>query len=110
MQMVNEVVRGEQADQFRLLQSTLRDRWQSIEDSNNSDVDILVVPSLSIDQRELTKIEGYEHYEERLLFSLIRLWNPRNRLIYITSVPLHPSIVDYYLQLLPGIPFSHEEC
>lgn len=107
MQMVNEVVRGEQADQFRLLQSTLRDRWQSIEDSNNSDVDILVVPSLSIDQRELKKIEGYEHYEERLLFSLIRLWNPRNRLIYITSVPLHPSIVDYYLQLLPGIPFSH---
>ena len=77
------------------------------DESDTSDVDILVIPSLSLDQRELKKVEGYEHYEERLLFSLIRLWNPRNRLIYVTSVPLHPSIIDYYLQLLPGIPFSH---
>ncbi|MBF2006474.1 MAG: carboxylate-amine ligase [Chlorogloeopsis fritschii C42_A2020_084] len=106
MQIVN-ISDGKETDPFRLLQSTLRDRWQNIEGSTNSDVDILVVPSLSIDQRELRKVEGYEHYEERLLFSLIRLWNPRNRLIYVTSVPLHPSIIDYYLQLLPGIPFSH---
>lgn len=35
------------------------------------------------------------------------MWNPRNRLIYVTSVPLHPSIIEYYLQLLLGIPFSH---
>ncbi|MDJ0732757.1 MAG: peptide ligase PGM1-related protein [Nostocaceae cyanobacterium] len=96
-----------QVDTFRELQLTLRDRWQSVEESAYSDVDILVIPSLSIDQRELKKIEGCEHYEERLLFALIRLWNPRNRLIYVTSVPLHPSIIDYYLQLLPGIPFSH---
>ncbi len=97
----------EQTNNFRDLQLTLRDRWESVEGSINSDVDILVIPSLSIDQRELKKVEGHEHYEERLLFSLIRLWNPRNRLIYVTSVPLHPSVVDYYLQLLPGIPFSH---
>ena len=99
----------EKLDQFRYLQSDLRDRWKCIEgdESNTSDVDILVIPSLSLDQRELKKVEGSEHYEERLLFALIRLWNPRNRLIYVTSVPLHPSIIDYYLQLLPGIPFSH---
>ncbi|NJL79431.1 MAG: carboxylate-amine ligase [Richelia sp. RM2_1_2] len=99
----------EQLEKFRYLQSGLRERWESVEgdESSTSDVDILVIPSLSLDQRELKKIEGYEHYEERLLFSLIRLWNPRNRLIYVTSVPLHPSIIDYYLQLLPGIPFSH---
>ncbi|PLZ67148.1 carboxylate-amine ligase, partial [Fischerella thermalis WC246] len=107
MQIFN-ITNLEQTDSFECLQLTLRDRWQSIEGpSESSDVDILVVPSLSIDQRELRKVEGYEHYEERLLFSLIRLWNPRNRLIYVTSVPLHPSIIDYYLQLLPGIPFSH---
>lgn len=99
----------EQLEKFRYLQSDLRDRWKCVEgdESDSSDVDILVIPSLSLDQRELKKVEGYEHYEERLLFSLIRLWNPRNRLIYVTSVPLHPSIIDYYLQLLPGIPFSH---
>lgn len=97
----------EQISQFRSLQLTLRDRWKTSELFDNSEADILIVPSLSIDQRELQKIQGCEHYEERLLFSLIRLRNPRNRLIYVTSMPLHPSIIDYYLQLLPGIPFSH---
>lgn len=94
-------------EQFRLLQDQLRDRWRSVEHFDSSDADIVVIPSLSMDQRELRKIEGVHHYEERLLFSLIRLRHPRTRLVYITSQPLHPSVIDYYLQLLPGIPFSH---
>ena len=94
-------------DTFRALQAQLRQRWQEIEEFDLGDYDILVLPSHSIDQRELLKIPGNHHYEERLLFSLIRLWNPRTRLVYITSQPLHPIVVDYYLQLLPGIPFSH---
>ncbi len=95
------------SEQFRQLQIKLRERWDSVELFDQSDGDILVIPSLSLDQREIGKIEGVHHYEERLLFSLIRLQNPRTRLIYVTSQPLHPSIIDYYLQLLPGIPFSH---
>ena len=95
------------AEQFRHLQSQLRDRWHSVDLFDQDDHDILVVPSVSMDQRELRKIEGVLHYEERLLFTLIRLRNPRTRLIYITAVPLSPIIIDYYLQLLPGIPFSH---
>ncbi|GAB4183437.1 MAG: peptide ligase PGM1-related protein [Coleofasciculaceae cyanobacterium] len=95
------------AEQFRQLQSQLRDRWHSVDLFDQDDHDILVVPSVSMDQRELEKISGFLHYEERLLFSLIRLRNPRTRLIYVTAVPLSPIIVDYYLQLLPGIPFSH---
>lgn len=97
----------EPTEQFRQLQAQLSERWQSTELFDNSDADILVIPSLSVDQRELIKIPGSHHYEERLLFSLIRLHNPRTRLIYVTSQPLHPSVIDYYLQLLPGIPFSH---
>lgn len=92
---------------FPDLQQRLRDLWRSAEALELGDADIVVVPSLSLDQRELQKIEGSHHYEERLLFSLIRLQNPRTRLVYVTSQPLHPSVVDYYLQLLPGIPFSH---
>jgi hypothetical protein len=92
---------------FSHLQQQLRDLWRSVETLEMGDADIIVVPSLSLDQRELQKIEGFHHYEERLLFSLIRLQNPRTRLVYITSQPLHPSVIDYYLQLLPGIPFSH---
>jgi hypothetical protein len=107
MTMQKDVAPSQAADQFRSLQSQLRDRWQTVELFDSSDADIVVVPSLSLDQRELLKIEGFHHYEERLLFSLIRLRNPRTRLVYITSQPLHPSVIDYYLQLLPGIPFSH---
>ncbi len=96
-----------QAEQFRQLQRQLRDRWQSIELFDNSESDILVIPSLSLDQRELLKIEGAHFYEERLLFSLIRLRNPRSRVVYVTSKPLPSIVIDYYLHLLPGIPFSH---
>ena len=96
-----------QGSQFRYLQSQLRDRWNSVDLFDQDDHDIVVVPSVSVDQRELKKIQGFLHYEERLLFSLIRLRNPRTRLIYITAVPMSPIIIDYYLQLLPGIPFSH---
>jgi hypothetical protein len=106
MQTLNHSLLG-QVDRFRQLQNLLRDRWQSVELFDQTDGDILVIPSLSLDQGELQKIQGVVHYEERLLFSLIRLQNPRTRLIYITSQPLHPSVIDYYLQLLPGIPFSH---
>ncbi|AUT01130.1 carboxylate-amine ligase [Nostoc sp. CENA543] len=102
-----DVAKLAQIDQFHSLQLTLRDRWKTIELFDTGEADIIVVPSLSIDQREIQKVEGFEHYEERLLFALMRLRNPRTRLIYVTSMPLHPSIIDYYLQLLPGIPFSH---
>ena len=92
---------------FQQFQANLRDRWRSTDEFDTQERHILVVPSLSLDQEELQKIEGVTHYEERLLFSLIRLRNPNTRLVYVTSQPLHPSIVDYYLELLPGIPSSH---
>ncbi len=88
---------SERAQQFQQLQAQLRDRWQAVEHFDRDDCDILVVPSVSLDQQELQKVQGSNHYEERHLFSLIRLRNPRTRLIYITSEPLHPMIVDYYL-------------
>lgn len=106
MQPLNTAADRKKA-RFKELQAQLRDRWQSIEQFNRGDADILVVPSLSLNTRELQKVQGFHHYEERNLYSLIRLRNPRTRLIYITSHSLHPSIIDYYLQLLPGIPFSH---
>ncbi|MEN9243662.1 MAG: hypothetical protein Q6K81_02090, partial [Gloeomargarita sp. DG02_5_bins_242] len=88
---------------FQELQDHLRQHWQTLDAAAN----ILVVPSLSLDQQEMQKIQGSHHYEERLLFSLIRLRNPRARMVYVTSQPLHPSIIDYYLELLPGMPASH---
>jgi hypothetical protein len=96
-----------QQAKFKQLQLQLAERWCSADDFDAQERYILVVPSLSLDQEELRKIEGVNHYEERLLFSLIRLRNPNTRLVYVTSQPLHPSVIDYYLELLPGIPSSH---
>src|SRR4051794_35790401 len=67
----------------------------------------VVVPSMTLDQSELRKLAGASFYEERLLFLLIRLRNPRARVVYVTSQPVHPMILDYYFQLLAGIPASH---
>jgi PGM1 C-terminal domain len=67
----------------------------------------VIVPSLTLDQSELRKLPGANFYEERLLFLLIRLRNPRARLVYVTSQAVHPMILEYYLQFLAGIPASH---
>ncbi|MEL6228298.1 MAG: peptide ligase PGM1-related protein [Cyanobacteria bacterium J06627_3] len=91
------------------LQTQLTTCWQAIDCFDRAPRQILVVPSLSLDQEELAKVEGVHHYEERLLFALLHLRNPNTSLIYVTSQPLHPSIVDYYLELLPGIPSSHAQ-
>lgn len=100
-------VNEEQSERFRELQDQLRQRWQEVDILEQDNHDILVIPSFSIDQRVGQKVPGFLHYEERLLFSLIRLRLPQTRLIYLTAQPLSPIIIDYYLQLLPGIPFSH---
>jgi hypothetical protein len=67
----------------------------------------VVVPSLSLDQSELRKLAGASFYEERLLFLIIRLRNPQARMVYVTSQPVHPMILEYYFQFLAGIPASH---
>lgn len=107
MPVSTSTITPQQSATFERLQQQLRDRWTSIDLFDQDDYDILVVPSFSIDQQEGEKVPGFLHYEERLLFSLIRLRNPHTRLIYVTALPLSPVVIEYYLQLLPGIPFSH---
>ena len=45
--------------------------------------------------------------EERFLFLLVLLRQPRLRMVYVTSLPIAPEIVEYYLALLPGVIPSH---
>ena len=68
---------------------------------------VVVVPSLSLDAAELRKLEGAPHYEERLLCLLMLLRRPRTHVVYVTSQPVAEGIVDYYLNLLAGVPPSH---
>jgi hypothetical protein len=66
----------------------------------------VVVPSVSVNQEELAKVEGAAFYEERLLFTLIRLADPAGRAVYVTSQPIHAETLEYYLQHLPGVPLG----
>ena len=94
-------------DDFTQLQEKLLPIWTSIRADDNFEHTSLIIPSLSVDQEELSKVQGASFYEERLMFALIRLRNPNARLIYVTSQPVHQDVIDYYLQLLIGVPAAH---
>ncbi|SDG67914.1 hypothetical protein SAMN05421505_106233 [Sinosporangium album] len=61
---------------------------------------MVVVPSISLPPAELSCIKGVRHYEERLMFLLLALDHPDVHLIYVSSLPVDPAIVDYYLGFL----------
>ena len=92
-------------DQFDHLQKKLVPLWKSIERFNQDPQTIVVVPSISIDAIGAGAV--MQAYEERFLFLLLLLRQPKARLIYVTSRAILPSIIDYYLALLPGIIPSH---
>jgi hypothetical protein len=92
---------------FERLQSTLAPMFRTLFADDAASRTVVVVPSLSLDVGELTKLRGVLHYEERMLCLLMLLQLPRTRVVYITSEPIHPTIIDYYLHLLPGIPGRH---
>ena len=93
--------------EFQRLKPRLAEVWDALTMREEEPHTAVVVPSLTLDQSELKKISGASFYEERLLFLLIRLRNPRARMVYVTSQPIHPIILEYYLQFLAGIPASH---
>lgn len=92
---------------FAKLQARLPQLFHSVGGDERSEHTVVVVPSLSMDPRELAKVSGVHHYEERLLFYLMLLRHPRTRVIFVTSQQLSPTVVDYYLHLLAGVPSSH---
>lgn len=91
--------------QFDTLQQNLVPLWEFIGRPTQQEHTIVVVPSLSLD----TVFYGSEQqaYEERFLFMLFLLQQPQVRMVYVTSMEIAPTIVDYYLDLLPGVVASH---
>ena len=77
---------------FRELQNQLQPDWGFQHVGDGPDVDLLVVPSLSMDRHLIELVTGAHHYEERQLFALTRLRNPGVRAIYVPSnlLPLTP--------------------
>ncbi len=100
-------VGDEKLQRYYRLQQRLVDIYRDIFPDPHAEQTVVVVPSLTLDPRELAKITGAHHYEERMLFLMMLLQMPRTRLVYITSQPIPPSVIDYFLHLLPGIPSTH---
>ncbi|MDP7112885.1 MAG: carboxylate-amine ligase, partial [Myxococcota bacterium] len=92
---------------FEALQKNLLSYYQHFVEDTRREHTVVVVPSLTMHPGELAKIPGVEHYEERLLTQTMVLRYPRTRVVYITSRAVDPTIIDYYLHLLHGIPASH---
>ena len=95
------------AEAFRRLQSRLKAMYERVFPDRLQPRSVLVVPSLTLDQEVLEKVSGVHHYEERFLCMLLLLRMPQTRVVYVTSEPVADSIIDYYLHLLPGIPYQH---
>jgi hypothetical protein len=103
--MSNTISAGDVEARFDELQLKLVPLWESIgrsdpggalEEANT----VVVVPSMTIDF-EMSGAE-LQAYEERFMFLLFLLRQPLIRLIYVTSQAINPSIVDYYLNTMPG--------
>lgn len=91
--------------QFDALQRRLTPLWTSMQRFTQDEQTIVVVPSISLD----AGVHGarQQSLEERFLFLLLLLRQPRARVIYITSQAIYPEVVDYYLDLLPGVFAGH---
>ena len=98
---------GQEVKAFNKLQSALPDQFRKVFSDAAAPRTILIIPSLSLDHDVMARIAGYTHYEERMLSLLLLLRMPRTRIIFVTSQPVPAEIIDYYLQLLPGVPREH---
>jgi len=92
---------------FDEIQQRMKTQYEQVFPDKLAERTVVIIPSLTLDIEILSKVKGAVHYEERLLCMLMLLRMPKTKLIYLTSVPVPEVIIDYYLNLLPGITGHH---
>jgi hypothetical protein len=103
---LSELSDAERYEAFDELQAAMPDVWAAMR-RQLDDESVVVVPSISLEHTTATAGTLVQAMEERALFFLLLLRQPRLRMIYVTSLPVADSVVDYYLGLLPGVIPSH---
>ena len=91
---------------FDRLQRNMPRVWDAMR-LNLENESVVVIPSVTLDRLGERAGRMTQAYEERFLFLLLLLREPRLRMVYVTSTPIAPTIVEYYLALLPGVIPSH---
>lgn len=91
---------------FDALHSALPDMARSFLSDTSVSQCLVVVPSMSFDQQLLRNVVGVEHYEERLLAMLLQLHGPQMHVVFCSSAPISEVVVQYYLDLIPGVPVA----
>ncbi len=100
---LDEAARGELFDD---LQRRLPAVWR-LQRQGDPLESVVVVPSMSLDRVGPSAGAMNQALEERFLFLLLLLRQPRLRMVYVTSMPIHDHVIEYYLSLLPGVIPSH---
>jgi hypothetical protein len=90
----------ERGARFARLQERLVGVWEAMR-LNQPGESIVVLPAVAPDATQSGAV--VQALEERLLFLLLLLRQPRLQVIYLTGRPVPESIVQYYLGLLPGV-------
>jgi hypothetical protein len=91
---------------FDQLQRRMPQVWSAIR-RDHADESVVVIPSISLERATPSASAHQRAMEERALFLLLLLRQPRLHMVYVTSQPVAESIVEYYLGLLPGVIPSH---
>ena len=91
---------------FDALQARLPGVWR-LWGTDAPSESVVVVPSMTVDRVAGTAGAVNQALEERLLFLLLLLRQPHLRMVYVSSMPVDPQIIEYYLSLLPGVIPSH---
>ena len=96
----------ERNERFDRLQERMRGVWEIMR-RNEEGESVVVIPSVSVDRVGERSGSLQQAYEERFLVLLLLLRAPRLHMVYVTSMPIAPKIVEYYLALLTGVIPSH---
>jgi PGM1 C-terminal domain len=104
--VLSRLTEDERYQRFDRLQSRMPAIWDAMR-LNHDDESVVVIPSITLDRAVAASGSITQAMEERFLFMLMLLRQPRLRMIYVTSLPIAPEIIEYYLALLSGVIPSH---
>ncbi len=87
-----------------MLAERLRSVWPHLTWGNTGDVPRTIVVMQSISAYLPPRWQPLlPAFEERFLCYLLGLLSTGTRVVYVTSMPIHPRLVDYWLGLVPGL-------